>query len=84
MAAGVADLPDTFEEKGWFGRLYEKRRDRLLTDIDTLKNLPKPQSIQIATEQGGTTAATVMMLLYLARETEIPLEAHVLATRGDH
>lgn len=84
MRAGVADLPDVIEKKGFFGHGYKRRRDGILRDIDTLKNLPKPLTVEITIQQAVSMASAVHMLFWLARKTETSLEAHVLATTSNH
>ncbi|MFT5797368.1 MAG: hypothetical protein ACI84R_001428 [Candidatus Azotimanducaceae bacterium] len=84
MRAGVTALPDVIEKKGFFGHGYKRRRDGILRDMDTLKNLPKPLTVEIAKQQAVSMASAVHMLFWLARKTEASLEAHVLGTIRDH
>ncbi len=84
LRAAVADLPDEVKKTGFFGHRYQRRRDSILGDIESLQNQPKPQKIDVAIEQIVTMASAVTMLFWLARETATPVEAHVPSTFGNH
>lgn len=78
------DLPASVEKEGFLGHGYERRRDGILKDVETLKNSPKPQSIETAVQQSVKMVSAATTLFWLARETETPIEAHVMASFGDH
>lgn len=78
------DLPEAFEEEGFFGRGYQRWRDRILMDVETLQNLPAPETLETAIQQSTKMASAATTLFWLARETRTPIEAYVLASFGDH
>lgn len=84
LETAVNALPEAVEKVGYFGFVYEGRRDRILKDVETLKTSPEPQSIEIATQQVVTMATSAIMVLLLARETGTKFEAHVNDTFGEH
>ncbi|MDP2579278.1 hypothetical protein Q8W37_04990 [Shimia thalassica] len=77
-------LPASPQKEGFFGHMYERRRDTILADVEKLRNLPKPETIEIAVEQSVTMASAATTLFWLARETGTSIEAHVSASFGAH
>jgi hypothetical protein len=84
LQEGVGELPKFVDREGLFGHGYERRRDSVLKDVEALRNLQKPQSIETAIQQGVKMATAATLLFWLARETRTSLEAHVAATFRDH
>lgn len=84
LEAAVTDLPVSIKQEGFFGHGYERHRNSILADLEKLGNLPKPETIEVAVQQGVIMASAATTLFWLARETETSIEAHVLASFGDH
>ncbi|MGB3555490.1 MAG: hypothetical protein WBA25_12720 [Jannaschia sp.] len=78
------DLPEVVEQEGFFGRGYQRRRDRILMDAETLQNSPAPDTLETAVQQSIKIASAATTLFWLARETGISTEAHVVASFGGH
>lgn len=78
------DLPASTQTEGFFGHGYERRRDSILADVEKLRKLPKPETIEIAVQQGVVMASAATTFFWLARETGTSIEAHVLASFGAH
>lgn len=78
------DLPASVDKEEFFGQGYERWRSGILRDIETLKSSPKPLSIETAVQQSVTMASAAITLFWLARETQTPMEAHVVASFGGH
>lgn len=77
LSSAVPALPEETERKGFFGHGYQRRRDSLLRDVDTLKNRGRPQTLDAAVQQVVTMATSVSIFLWLARETGTSSAAHV-------
>jgi hypothetical protein len=84
LRAATNDLPESVEKEGLFGHGYERRRDRILADLEKLRNSPKPDTIETAVEQSVAMASAATTLFWLARETGVSMEAHALASFGSH
>lgn len=84
LQAATSELPVSVEKKGFFGHGYERRRDSILADVEKLRNSPKPETIEVAVQQGVIVASAATTLFWLARETGTSIEAHVLASFGPH
>lgn len=84
LRAAINELPELVEKEGFFGRGYERRRDRILADVEKLGNSPKPDSIEAAVQQSVTMASAATTLFWLARETGTSMEAHVSDSFSAH
>lgn len=84
LKAAANDLPSSVEKEGLFGHGYERRRSRILKDVETLENSAKPQSIETAIQQSIIMTSAAIALFWLARETQTSLERHVKASFGRH
>jgi len=84
LEVAVNDLPSSIEKEGFFGHVYERRRDSILADVEKLSNSPKPETIETAVQQGVIMASAATTLFWLARETGTSIEVHVLASFGAH
>ncbi|MBM1309662.1 hypothetical protein JQT66_05750 [Sulfitobacter mediterraneus] len=84
LTSATPDLPDKIERKGSFGRGYQRRREDLLKHVEDFNNQNKPDKIEVAIQQSVTIFSQVIMLFWLARETDIPLDERVRAISGNH
>jgi len=84
LQTATNELPEFVETEGFFGHRYKRRRERVLADIEKLRNSPKPDTIETAIQQSVTMASAATTLLWLARETGTSMRAHVLASFGAH
>ncbi|MEO9652403.1 MAG: hypothetical protein ABJ360_10265 [Roseobacter sp.] len=84
LEVATNDLPASIEKEELFGHGYERRRDSILADVEKLRNSPKPETIDIAVQQGVIMASAATTLFWLARETGTSIEALVWASFGAH
>jgi hypothetical protein len=84
MQDALGEMPTDFEFPTGFKGTYQRRRDSILKDLESVKNSPQPKTIDEAVKQGVVVAVSASLLFYLARETETPMEALVASTFGNH
>jgi hypothetical protein len=84
LLAAEAELPDAVEKTGLFWRSYQRRRDSITKDVEAVKALAPPESIDAAVQQSMSVATAANLLFYLARETGTPLDALVATTFDQH
>lgn len=84
LEAAASDLPETVEEDGFWGHGYQRRRNSILMDVETLKNSAAPETIETAVQQIIKMASSATTLFWLARKTETSIQVHVLASFGGH
>lgn len=84
LLAAEAELPDTVEKTGLFWRSYQRLRDSIVEDMEAVKTLAPPESIDLAVQRSMSVATAANLLFYLARETGTPLDALVAATFDQH
>lgn len=84
LQVAANELPEFVEREGFFGQSYERQRNSILDDAEFLRNSPIPKSVEVAVQQSVKMASAATLLFWLARETQTPLEAHVVASFGDH
>lgn len=84
LRAAVADLPVSIDQKGFFGRGYDRRRRELIESVNALAASEKPVTSKEATELAVKMTISMHTLFWLAEETGTSLVQHAAFAARAH